>query len=286
MYPLDDDDFNSRSSRRPHSADWSVGDRVLAPWEPHFLYAGTVAEIRADEAHIDFDDGDSGWVPLGELRELHLEIDQFVMCRKQMGAMFYPATIEDVSGETVHVGFDDGETEWTTVAAVRVPRTTAGAGAAPTNIGSPHSFTDFLQRGMRVLAPWENVFLYPGTILDVTDGEAHVHFDDGDTGWVTLPQIHPLELTPGLTLLVRGPGKGYQTAEVVSAEGEDVEVRFESGQTKTVRLNAIRVPCKPAGPNARASNIGRQGDGGSAWSWLIPIVIIVGIILFVRWLAN
>jgi hypothetical protein len=143
-----------------------------------------------------------------------------------------------------------------------------------------------LQRGTRVLAPWENFFLYPATILDVTEAEAHVHFDDGDTGWVTLPQIHPLELPAGLGVSVRGAGKRYQPAEVISAEGEDVEVRFESGQTKTVRLNAVRVPCQPTGPNARRSTIGPGGEGGSAWSWLIPIVIIVGIILFVRWLAN
>src|SRR5262249_35686940 len=54
---------------------WREGDRVLAPWEPMFLYAGTITRItydedKGDQALIEFDDGDDGWVFLFSVRPL------------------------------------------------------------------------------------------------------------------------------------------------------------------------------------------------------------------------
>jgi hypothetical protein len=265
---------------------WGVGDRVLAPWEPDFLYAGTIGEVRGDEAHIDFDDGDSGWVPLDELRELLLEVEQVVLCRKQMGPLFHPAIIEDVSGETVHVAFADGEKEWTTVAAVRVPRE-PGAGAEPTNIGSPHAFVERLERGLRVLAPWENFFLYPATVLEVQGDEVHVHFDDGDSGWVLLHQVHPLEIPVGLTISVRGRGLRFEVADVLSVEGDQVKVALESGARRVVPIESVRIPCIPAGPNARPSGLRQpEGRSRSVWIWLVPLLVIAGILFALKWLVG
>src|SRR5262245_40276305 len=167
MYPSNDR-FSRDFDDSGHGSSWEVGDRVLAPWEPQLLYAGTLREVRDGEARVAFDDGDSGWVPTAELRELHLEIGQDVTCRKEMGPLFYPATIEDVSGETVHVRFDDGDTEWTTVAAVRVTRLAGGSGASPTRLGSERASVQRLMRGTRVLAPWEKFFLYPATVVEVS----------------------------------------------------------------------------------------------------------------------
>src|SRR5947209_19701088 len=46
----------------PGQGRWKVGARVLAPWEPMFLYVGTIREIDKIKALIQFDDGDAGWV--------------------------------------------------------------------------------------------------------------------------------------------------------------------------------------------------------------------------------
>ena len=270
-----DDRFSRRDSfRSSDSPSWSVGDRVLAPWEPEYLYAGTVQRMDEGEAHIAFDDGDSGWVPLSELRPLRLEIDQLILCRKEMGPLFYPAVIADVSGETVHVTFDDGEDEWTTVAAVRIPRQ-PGPAASPTRIGSERAFVTRLQRGSRVLAPWENFFLYAATVTEVRDDEVHVQFDDGDAGWVDLAKVHPLQIPLGLTVSVRGSGRRYEVAEVVLVEGERVEVSLESGATRVVPVAAIRIPCVPAGPDARPTSI--RGRSSGVWVWLVPILVLVGL---------
>src|SRR5438067_1083380 len=54
----------------PNAPGWKAGDRVLAPWEPTFLYVGTIAKIEDQQALIEFDDGDSGWVLLEHVRGL------------------------------------------------------------------------------------------------------------------------------------------------------------------------------------------------------------------------
>lgn len=73
--------------------DWQEGDRVLAPWEPVFLYAGTIKQIKIDEAQgdqalIQFDDGDAGWVFLFSLCPLEVKNGQKVLSRRNMGPHF------------------------------------------------------------------------------------------------------------------------------------------------------------------------------------------------------
>src|SRR4051812_25748188 len=64
-----------RPAARPAqpSSRWREGDRVLAPWEPDLLYAGRVAQLQDDQALIQFDDGDAGWVLLHQIRPLAVE---------------------------------------------------------------------------------------------------------------------------------------------------------------------------------------------------------------------
>ena len=56
-------------SATPARPRWGVGDRVLAPWEPQFLYVGRVAQLQGNEALIEFEDGDAGWVQLDPQQE-------------------------------------------------------------------------------------------------------------------------------------------------------------------------------------------------------------------------
>src|SRR5437773_959290 len=76
-------------------SDWQEGDAVLAPWEPFFLYPGTIKEIKIDEARgdqalIDFDDGGQGWVFLYSLCPLEFKEGQKIHCRRSSGALYAP----------------------------------------------------------------------------------------------------------------------------------------------------------------------------------------------------
>ncbi len=123
------------------ATDWQEGDRVLAPWEPIFLYSGTIKQIRIDEAKgnealIEFDDGDDGWVFLFSLCPLEVKPGQKVLSRKRMGPTFFHGEVVDVNGEEVEVAFEDGSNEWTTCAALRIPCVENGPGAVPTKLGA------------------------------------------------------------------------------------------------------------------------------------------------------
>ena len=39
---------------------WKVGDCVLAPWEPNFLYVRKIAQVDGVKDLIEFEDGDAG----------------------------------------------------------------------------------------------------------------------------------------------------------------------------------------------------------------------------------
>jgi hypothetical protein len=43
--------------------DWQVGDWVFAPWEPHWLYPGTILCIDEEVAFLCFDVGDCAILP-------------------------------------------------------------------------------------------------------------------------------------------------------------------------------------------------------------------------------
>lgn len=117
-----------------------VGDRVLAPWEAMFLYAGTVDGLQGDEVHIRFDDGDCGWVQIRQIWPLEIKAGLRVFARWKMGYAFYPGEVVEVQGESVQIFYDDGDKEWTKVAALRIPCIPRGPNARPTKIASGPGF--------------------------------------------------------------------------------------------------------------------------------------------------
>ena len=119
---------------------WNVGERVLAPWESWFLYAGTIQQVSGDQAHIVFDDGDCGWVRMGQLHPLEIKAGRRVFGRWKMGQVFFPGQVVEVEGMSVRVLYDDGDEEWTKVAALRIACIPTGPDAYPTNIASGPGF--------------------------------------------------------------------------------------------------------------------------------------------------
>lgn len=126
-------------SSPPGPADWQEGDRVLAPWEPEFLYPGAIRQIMVDEAKGDqalirFDDGGEGWVFVYSICPREVNEGQRVQVRRHGDGQYFSAEILKVSEDEVRVRYDDGSSAWTPIKAVRMPCVANGPGAAPTKL--------------------------------------------------------------------------------------------------------------------------------------------------------
>ena len=75
-----------------------------------------------DDLHVRFDDGDQSWVRPDQVAPLDLEVGDRVFARWQRGPAYRPGRITRMQGERIHVQYDDGAQEWTTIGLVRVLR--------------------------------------------------------------------------------------------------------------------------------------------------------------------
>jgi predicted Zn finger-like uncharacterized protein len=262
---------------RSSALTWKVGERVLAPWEPEFLYAGRVAKVEGGRVLIEFEDGDAGWVRPDQVRPLAVRPGQKVLSRRRMGPTFFPGEIREVRGDEVCVAFADGHAdEWTRVAALRIPCPPTGPGAAPIQVASHRAFLERLQPGDRVWAPWQRTTLFVGTVDRIQDNEAHIHFDDGDQGWVLLDQLVPLEIPVGLRVMGRWKmGSQFYPGTVTEVQGDRVHVQYDDGDREWTRPAALALSCEPFGPDARPTRVARRWQ--PVLGWVVPVLIGIGL---------
>jgi len=100
----------------------SLGDRVLAYWpaEAGWWYPATVIGTGEGQTLVQYDDGDRAPLTDDQLRPLRLGTGSRVYGRWQAGQYYYPGQITQTTGSAIHVGYDDGDEEWTTVGMVRI----------------------------------------------------------------------------------------------------------------------------------------------------------------------
>ncbi|MCC7493980.1 MAG: DUF4537 domain-containing protein [Fimbriimonadaceae bacterium] len=105
-------------------ADWVAGDRVLCQWSHDlFWYPATVRQAAPGRVYVKFDDGDKEWTVPERVMPLDLEVGDRVYCRWQGGDEYYPGQVSLAEGsERIHVVYDDGDQEWTTVGFCRLTR--------------------------------------------------------------------------------------------------------------------------------------------------------------------
>jgi hypothetical protein len=263
------------------SPSWRAGDRVLAPWEPHFLYFGVISHVQDNQAHISFGDGDSGWILLDQIRPLVVQAGQRVLSRRKMSSLHFPAEIIELRGEQVCVHFDDNQQDaWTTLAALRIPCEPIGPAAIPTKVASHLALAENLRPGDRVWAPWQNGVLFAGSVDKVQGKEAHIHFDDGDAGWVQHEQVLPLEIPIGLPVMGRWKmGGQYYPGTVAEVQGERIRIHYDDGDKEWTKPAALALPMERFGPDARPTRTAVARAPSQVLTWLVPIGIAVLIAL-------
>jgi hypothetical protein len=98
-----------------------AGQRVFARWEgDSFFYPGTIVEEVDGDHLVAFDDGERARLRTDEIALLNLEVGTRVSARYDGGAEYYPGRVRHRDGESVHIDFDDGADEATTISMIRV----------------------------------------------------------------------------------------------------------------------------------------------------------------------
>jgi hypothetical protein len=137
----DQPDRRQQRSAGNQPSTWKPGDRVLASWLDSFFYPGRVRQIQGQSCEIAFDDGDVAWVHEANVRRPDIQRGSKVFCRFHAGPMYLPGTVTEQNGEKIHVKYDNGEKEWTTVSMVRVKRPLSNVDGQPAEVrqgpGSP-----------------------------------------------------------------------------------------------------------------------------------------------------
>jgi hypothetical protein len=98
------------------------GDRVLARWTPEkgLWYPGVVCEGRNGQVEVQFDDGDRAWLEPSAIRAFQIGAGQRVESRWQGGDAYYPGAVTQIEGNALHIVFDDGDQEWTSIRVLRI----------------------------------------------------------------------------------------------------------------------------------------------------------------------
>jgi DUF971 family protein len=217
----------------PTPRPFEPGDRVLAPWEPEWLYPATVVDTDDFEelAAVAFDDGDAARASFVLLRPIRLAPGEFVCARRNRSIKKYvPAVVVEVDGESVRVEYEDGKRDRMGFEYIRVP------------VAGP------LAVGARVFAPGEPDWLYPATVGGLVGLVAEVAFDSGDEGEALVPELRPLAVYPGQLVGARRDRtrQKYERAVVVAARGDTTLVEYDDGEAEELPIDRLRLPLAEA----------------------------------------
>lgn len=252
------------------SKSWKVADRVLAPWEPMFLYPGSIAAISNNFATIEYDDGDEGQVPLSQLRPLVLPERQFVQARRPGKMNYFPGRIGQVRGDDVQVVVEDGSSLWLRVSDLRFPCQPSGPETKPVYVASHMEHDNDFRVGDKVWAHWSGGIYFVGVIDQISGRDLRIRFDDGDRGWVKWEQAVPFSLAPQMMVLARA-GSQYVPAIVVEIVNDGVHVQYDNGQTAWCNTGALAMPGDARGPNARPTGLKYH----MSWAWILIVIALV-----------
>jgi hypothetical protein len=219
--------------RSEPQAAWQTGDRVFAAWHDLFWYSGTVLDIRGEQVHVVFDQGNQALVVPERVRGLDLEAGERVFGRYKGGPEFFLGQVTDRKGEVVHVQYDDGDEETTLIRLLRLER---DEWLPPSEIAS-------VRQGDRVLGSWFDGHWYPGIVLTVDGKRTHVMFDDGDQAVLTADKVRVLDVKVGDHIFCRYQGgPAYFPGVVTTKDGEIIHIQYDDGDEETTSLRLIRLP--------------------------------------------
>lgn len=106
------------------SAPWKENARVLAQWKDQYWYRGTVREVdRAQHRYsVEFGDGSSAWIFTAQILPDDIKVGDHILADWGKGGTYYWGKIAARNGDDIHITYDEGGEEDTTIDVVKVVR--------------------------------------------------------------------------------------------------------------------------------------------------------------------
>ncbi len=98
---------------------WKAGDRVLGQWSDGLWYPARITGAAGADFNVSFDDGDKAVLPAAKIRKIDWKVGTKVSCNWKKGGLYYTGTITKMEGESIHISYDDGDQEDSTISICR-----------------------------------------------------------------------------------------------------------------------------------------------------------------------
>lgn len=216
------------------SDEWNLNDRVWACFFDLYWYPAIVLGSMRNCVHVLLDTGDCAVIPAERVRPFAAFAGDEIEGRLHGGRHFVPGKLTDVEGEVVHIHYEEGHEETTSIRLIRSRR----------DEWFPPNINDKWKAGARVLAQWYDLFWYPGIIVRVDGRRVQIAYDDGerDQALATLDQLQDLKIEEGMKVQCRYQnGPEFVPGEITKCEGERIFVEYADGREEWTTIRMVRV---------------------------------------------
>jgi len=102
---------------------WKVGEKLLVNWShDKYWYPATIKKKDGQRYFVVFDDGDKEWTVPSHMIEEDIRVGDRVFGNWKKRKRYYPGRVTRRDGNKIHISYDDGDQENTTISFVRVLR--------------------------------------------------------------------------------------------------------------------------------------------------------------------
>ena len=98
---------------------WQAGDRILGQWGDGYWYPATISSQEGAGFSVNFDDGDTAVLPASKIRSINWKVGTRVQCNWKNSGRYYQGTITEMDGDSIHISYDDGDQEDSTISYCR-----------------------------------------------------------------------------------------------------------------------------------------------------------------------
>jgi hypothetical protein len=98
---------------------WKKGDRILGQWPNGMWYPAKITGQTKNEFNVKFDDGGPAVLPASQVKKFNWKVGTKVQCVYKNRGIYYYGSIKKMTGESIHISYDDGDQEDTTISVCR-----------------------------------------------------------------------------------------------------------------------------------------------------------------------